>query len=157
MATIKYSLIAGNIATTGSAICNYVGAVNAKYNWWGSNSNPSSKVYGNVIVSPWLTNPITVTSTNPVNSAVNVATNTVIKVNFNEPIKAGNMSIQLKNSEGTIIPFKISINDNILTITPTSALTKGTKYSLTLHTGCVTDLAGNPLTITSISFTTTKT
>ena len=154
VATVKYNLIVGNTATTGSAICNYIGAVNAKYNWWGSNSNPSNKVYGDVTVSPWLANPITVTSTNPVNGTVNVTISTVIQINFNEPIKAGNMSIQLKNSKGTIIPCKISINGNTLTITPTSALTNGTKYYLTLHTGCVTDLAGNPLTVTSISFTT---
>ncbi len=30
------------------------GSMNAMYNWWGSNSNPISKVYGTVDVNPWL-------------------------------------------------------------------------------------------------------
>lgn len=31
-----------------------IGTVDAKYNWWGSNKNPSSKVSGSVIYTPWL-------------------------------------------------------------------------------------------------------
>jgi len=46
---------------------------------------------------------------------------------------------------------------NTLTITPSTLLAKGTKYTLTLHTGSVTDLAGNQLTLTSSIFTTSKT
>jgi methionine-rich copper-binding protein CopC len=98
-----------------------------------------------------------VTNFNPINGATNVAINKVITVTFSEPIKAGNMSIQLKNSNGTIIPFKSSIKGNTLTITPTNLLTKGTKYTLILHTGCVTDSVGNTLELTSTYFTTTKT
>jgi hypothetical protein len=40
--------------TTGYDIYSNTGAVDAKYNWWGSNSDPSSKVHGNVAVTPWL-------------------------------------------------------------------------------------------------------
>ena len=28
--------------------------MDAKYNWWGSNANPTSKIYGNVNVTPWI-------------------------------------------------------------------------------------------------------
>ena len=88
----------------------------------------------------------------PTNNSGNIATNKVIKVTFNEAIKAGNMVIELKNSKGTLIPITTSISGNILKINHKALLTSG-KYSLTLHTGCVTDLAGNNLAISGSSFT----
>jgi autotransporter family porin len=39
---------------TGYDIYCDTGTVNARYNWWGSNTNPSSKVSANVNISPWL-------------------------------------------------------------------------------------------------------
>ncbi|MCE7697654.1 MAG: Ig-like domain-containing protein [Methanobacterium paludis] len=85
----------------------------------------------------------TVKSVDPANNAVNVAANKVIKVTFSEVIKAGNGWIELVNNNGTIVPSTWSINGNILTVTPNSTLTKGNKYLLLVHTGSVTDLAGN--------------
>ena len=50
-----FNRIVGNTASQGSAICNLGGStVNATLNWWGSNANPSGRVYGNVNVSKWL-------------------------------------------------------------------------------------------------------
>ena len=84
-----------------------------------------------------------VRSVDPANNAVNVAANKVIKVTFKETVQTGTGWIELVNNNGTIIPSTWSINGNILTVTPNSTLTKGTKYLLLVHTGSVTDLAGN--------------
>jgi methionine-rich copper-binding protein CopC len=94
----------------------------------------------------------TVTSTDPANYAVNVAADKVIKVTFNKAIKAGNLNfVVLKTSTGTVIPTTKSITDNVLTITPNSALGEA-KYLLLLYAGCVTDLSGNPIAATTRTF-----
>jgi predicted outer membrane repeat protein len=213
------------------------GSVNAMYNWWGSNNDPSSKIGGSVDVSHWLVlsvnatpnlikkngtstitsdlnhdctgatvtghvmdgipitftttlgtinSPLstvngvaaailhggilggtadinaslddqimptaviiditapTVSSTNPAQYAVNLPSNQVFTVTFNEAIKASNLNlVVLKTSTGTIIATTKSITGNVLTITPNSALGEA-KYLLLLYAGSVTDLAGNP-------------
>ena len=98
----------------------------------------------------------TVKSVDPVKSAVNVAVNKVIKVTFSEPIKAGTSSFELRSSNGTVVNVTPSISANVLTLTPVSALIKGTSYSLILHTGSVKDLAGNNLAYYGTYFTTSK-
>jgi len=80
----------------------------------------------------------------------------MIIITFNEPIKAGNIWIELKNSAKAGIPFTETIYGNTITITPSTLLSKGVKYIVTIHTGSVTDLAGNPVSLFSIIFTTTK-
>ncbi|AEG19373.1 Ig-like domain-containing protein [Methanobacterium paludis] len=87
----------------------------------------------------------TVKTVDPANNAVNVAVNKVVKVTFSEAIQNGTGWIELLDSTGKAVSFTKSISGNVLTITPDSALVKGTKYTLLLHTGCVTDLAGNNL------------
>ena len=96
--------------------------------------------------------PPTVKTITPLKNAVNVPTNQVIKLTFSEPIKAGNMWIELKNSAGTIVPITKTIVGNVLTIKHTSTLTKG-RYTLALHTGSITDITGNPLAYYGTSFT----
>ncbi len=98
--------------------------------------------------------PPTVTSFDPVNGSVSVPDNKVIKVTFSEAVKAGNNNIVLTNSNGTPVALTFSIVGNVLTINHAALLTTG-KYTLTLHTGCVTDLAGNSFALKSISFHTT--
>lgn len=101
--------------------------------------------------------PPTVKSVDPTNKATNIAINKTIKVTFSETIKAGTNYIELKNSKGKTVAINKTISGNVLTITPVSALTKGTKYTLILHTGCVTDIAGNNLALHSNVFTTDST
>ncbi|MGF7118608.1 Ig-like domain-containing protein [Methanobacterium oryzae] len=96
-------------------------------------------------------------SSNPANNAVNVARNKVITITFNEPIKAGNMWIELKGSDGSTVPIYRIISGNTLTIKHSALLKAGTRYQLILHTGSITDLAGNPIAFKSTSFTTRKT
>ncbi len=97
---------------------------------------------------------LTVTNITPVNGTVDVANNTNITVTFNEPIKIGSSWITLTSSNGTKIPYTTSISGKKLTITPTKTLTNNTKYTLTLHTGSITDLAGNPLALCISNFST---
>jgi methionine-rich copper-binding protein CopC len=97
----------------------------------------------------------TVKTVDPTNKAVNVATNKVIKVTFNEAITTGTKWIELVASNGTSVTVNLTTSGNVLTITPTSALSKGTQYSLLIHTGSVTDLAGNNITGYVTRFTTT--
>ena len=219
------------------------GSLDAMYNWWGSNEDPSSKVYGNVETNPWLLltlkanptitykestitaditqdsngktyeldtglngiiinfsttlgtitssastvngvasviltdintagvadiyalldneiantsvisdmTPPTITSSVPANGVTNIDPGTTITLNFSEAIQIGTNWIELLNSSKTAIPFTMSINGNILTITPTISLAED-RYKLSLHTGCVRDLAGNPLAGKSINF-----
>jgi len=100
-------------------------------------------------------NNIKITSIDPVNNSGNVSRDKIITVEFTELIKTGNMWIELKTATGTLIPITTTINGNTLTINHTNLLTPGTQYNLILHTGCVTDLAGNPLSLVSRTFTTT--
>ncbi len=99
----------------------------------------------------------TVKSVNPVKNAVNVPLNEKIKVTFNENIKTGNNDIILETSKGIIVPITVSISSNVLTLTPKTELTKGTKYTLILHSNSITDLSDNPLTLYTTDFITIKT
>ncbi|MBI4814184.1 MAG: Ig-like domain-containing protein, partial [Methanobacterium sp.] len=49
-----------------------------------------------------------------------------------------------------------SFSGNVLTITPSSLLAAGTKYTICIHTGSVIDLADNPTALSSSRFTTIK-
>ena len=98
--------------------------------------------------------PPTIKTITPAKNAIKVPTNQIIKVTFSEPIKAGNMVIELKTSTGKEISFTRTISGNTLTIKSKSLLSKGIKYTLILHTGSVTDLANNNLATYSSSFTT---
>ena len=150
---VIFSQIINNTSNRGSAIDSGLGVVNADANWWGSNYNPSGMLNGGVTYKTWLTTPIAVTCVDPVNTTMNVDTSKVIKLTFNEPIKEGNLLIQLKDSAGNIIPLNISINENILFITP-SMLTNNTRYNLTLSNGSIEDIAEYPLQDYTINFTT---
>jgi methionine-rich copper-binding protein CopC len=100
----------------------------------------------------------TVKSIDPTNNSANIAVNKVIKVTFSEPVKAGTLSIKVKNLKtGKYISIAKKISGNTLTITPTSNLIKATQYSLILNAGSITDLAGNAIKSYTTKFTTDKT
>ena len=90
----------------------------------------------------------------PYNNAVNIPVDGCIKILFNEQIKFKTKYLRLKNAFGIYIPIKCNININLLTITYVFKLAKNTKYTLTLHTGCLTDLSGNTIGLYSTKFTT---
>ena len=82
-----------------------------------------------------------VTTINPVNNSVILKSQT-IKINFNEPIKAGSYSIILKSNAGKVIKTKNVFSGKTLSIIPITALSTGFKYNLTLHSASVRDLSG---------------
>ena len=54
-ATVNFNRIIGNTASSGNAISNNYGTVDARYNWWGSNTNPSANISGSdVTYDPWI-------------------------------------------------------------------------------------------------------
>ncbi|MGV8143608.1 MAG: DUF3344 domain-containing protein [Methanothermobacter sp.] len=114
------------------------------------NANNSSTVQSETYTFTDTTAP-TIINTNPVNGETSV-TNETITVTFSEDILEGTNWIELVNSTGTAIPFTMSISGNVLTVDPTSALEESA-YKLMIHTGSVTDLAGNLLAGKSIRFT----
>jgi hypothetical protein len=128
-------------------------------------SNCVTDLAGNGFVGPYgvkftTTTPPVVTSTDPVNKAVNVALNKVIKITFNKTIQFGtNPWIELKNNSlGTAKPITTTITGSTLNITPTTLMSKGTTYTVILHSGCVTDTTGSAGFVGpySTTFTTTK-
>ena len=94
----------------------------------------------------------TVVSSDPVTNAT-AGVNKVINVTFSEPIKSGNGWFELKDSNGTDTPITKSINGKVLTITPNNALVDGMNYNMIIHTGSVTDLAGNNVSLYTFHFT----
>ena len=98
--------------------------------------------------------PPKIRATDPYNNATNIPVEGCIKILFNEPIKFGTNYLRLKDTFGIYIPIKCSINGNLLTITSVFQLSKNTKYTVTLHTRCLTDLSGNAIEFYSTNFTT---
>jgi len=137
-----------NLAQSKYTLLIHTGAVIDLY---GKPAGPSVSTFTTYAPSPQI---ITI---DPAYGATKVASAKTITITFNEAIKAGSMWIELKNSSGTTIATAKSINGKILTINPTVTLARGTKYTVLIHTGAVTDLAGNPVASKVITFTTGNT
>lgn len=91
----------------------------------------------------------------PSRNSVKVSTTNAITVKFNEPIKLSTNYITLKSSSGKVIKIKAALKGNVLTIDHTK-LSRGTTYTLVLHTGSIMDVAGNPVKLYTTSFKTVK-
>lgn len=94
---------------------------------------------------------LSVTSSSPSNGAVDVAANKVIRLTFSKSIKMGSGAIYLTSSSGSSVKISKSIVGNVLYVKH-SLLGKGIRYTLSLHSGSVTDLAGKGITWYSTSF-----
>ena len=92
-----------------------------------------------------------VVAVDPANNAI-IPKSQTIKVKYNETIQAGNKFIELKQGK-VVISTKKTINGNTLTITPSTSLTSGYKYTLIIHSGSLKDIAGNNLSCYTSSFT----
>ena len=127
-------------------------------------TNSITDMEGNGLASPYTTRfttttPPVVTSTSPVNNAVNVALNKVIKIQFNKTIQFGtNPWIEFKNSSGMGKPFKATISGSTLNITTNATMARGTTYTVIIHSNAVTDTTGTAGLATpyTTKFTTTK-
>jgi methionine-rich copper-binding protein CopC len=91
--------------------------------------------------------PPTVTLTSPADQAVDVPTGTIITVTFDENFVPGdNWSAISLTCGATPVPFSISYQDNVLTLTPASRLLVNSGYTVNLPAGAVRDLVGNQTT-----------
>ena len=117
---VHFSSFVNNTAATGSgsAIYRSSGTVNVNSNWWGSNSNPSSQIYGTVTCSNWLYMTITV---NPATIA-NGGTGTVT-VSFNN-VCNGTTVTSIDPASGHIVDGTIVNLSSVLgSFDPITALT----------------------------------
>ena len=95
-----------------------------------------------------------VTSINPSKNAINIVRNPVIKITFNKYVKFGNGWIELKTDNGNSVNILKTIKGNLLTITPKILLSKTTRYTIILHSGCVKDSLNHVLSLYTSSFKT---
>jgi methionine-rich copper-binding protein CopC len=100
--------------------------------------------------------PPTVKTIVPAKNSVNISRTNAITITFSEPVNVVKSKIQLKSSTGTSITISTSLSGKTLTITH-SKLAKGTKYTLALNSGSITDKAGNKLSAYTDKFTTGNT
>ncbi len=96
--------------------------------------------------------PTVVTESPPPNSTL-VSPSTTVSATFSEAVNANTISFVLKDSGGNTVPANLSYNSGTATLTPVSALAFSTTYTATVSGA--TDQAGNVMTPTSWSFTTT--
>ena len=101
---VNFSSFVNNSATSGSTIYYSSGTVNAENNWWGSNNNPSTQVYGTFDYSNWLYMTLTVNPTTIANGSTGAVT-----VSFNNIYNGTNVtSINPSNGcivNGTVVSF----------------------------------------------------
>jgi methionine-rich copper-binding protein CopC len=99
--------------------------------------------------------PPTVVSTSPANGSTNAPVSNVLAVAFSENIKAGTAINSIRRDKQ--YEFTYSISGGVLTLTVKSccpSIVSGKTYTVSLPAGAVTDLAGNPMSAYSFSFTT---
>ncbi len=172
---LHFNKIVGNKAGSGSAIIYGVGSADLTKNWWGSNSGPLNSVVGTSNVYPWLLLNTTIKKTsktrnntvstnayqskqvantsnksNSTNPKYNGVAFKTIRLIFNQPIKAGTMWIEIKNSRGNIKILDINIQGNVLII-KVSALLSG-RYTIILHKDSIISLKGTPIPYSVCSF-----
>ena len=87
-------------------------------------------------------------------SVLNVPVNQHIKITYNKLVKFESGRIELRNSEGQLIPITKSISGNTLTLIPNHLLNMSTTYTVSIHTKSIFDLAGNEKAVNSFKFTT---
>jgi methionine-rich copper-binding protein CopC len=87
------------------------------------------------------------TTTLPANNAPNVLTDENLTLTFNEAIKAGKGNLVISNGTDirtiSITDSQVVISGKTLTINPTDDLLAGSRYSVQLEKGAITDLVGN--------------
>lgn len=88
---------------------------------------------------------------NPSDNGSNVAVGANLVLSFNEAIKAGNGTISIYNSDGSLArsisagdTAQVRINGSTVIVDPASDLLANRAYYITLSAGAVTDLADNP-------------
>jgi len=105
--------------------------------------------------------PPTVSSVTPLNGATGVSISTTVTATFSEAVNSSTVTtstFQLRDAGNNLVSASVSTSGNQITLTPSSALSVSTTYTVTVTGGAsgVKDLAGNALVSNySWSFTTT--
>ena len=104
--------------------------------------------------------PPTVTSVSPVNGATGVVAGATVTANFSEAINATTVTgstVQIRDAGNNLIAATVNVSGNQVTLTPSTALSGLTVYTVTITSGAsgIKDLAGNALANNYVwSFTT---
>ncbi|OPZ75065.1 MAG: hypothetical protein BWY80_00317 [Firmicutes bacterium ADurb.Bin456] len=87
-----------------------------------------------------------VASTDPAHNSTHVPLDKAIKVTFNVYVERGDTfnDISLMAGEDKVASLQ-SLNYSVITIYPSTALTSGTKYTVTIPRGAIKDVNCNPL------------
>lgn len=106
------------------------------------------------------TTPPTVTTTSPTANATGVNPANSVTATFSEAVDPASITastFELRDNGGSLVTAAISYATNVATLTPSTALTAATTYTVTVKGGAsgAKDLAGNPLATDMVwSFTT---
>ncbi len=89
----------------------------------------------------------TVTKTSPMDKSGGIMKETTIVVRFSENIANGKTikNMSLTDGNGKAVKYSFKITDNLLTVTPKSALKYNMAYTLVVPASAVVDKAGNAL------------
>jgi hypothetical protein len=118
---------------------------------------------GNALASTswtFLTGPRpTVTSRTPASGATGISRTARVTATFSEAVQGvSGTTVRLKNPSGTVVTATVTYNATTrsLTLSPSSTLAASTRYTATLTGGTtgIRDMAGNPMSTSSWSFTT---
>lgn len=98
----------------------------------------------------------TLTQTSISNGAVDVPVTSSFTFTYSEALRQyDNFSqVKLLNSANELISIQMSLNWNVLEITPMTELAEGENYQLIIPSSALSDMFGNPSTGTTINFTT---
>ena len=157
MLLLAFALIL-NVHTTSAATTNGTSSINSSVssdvtNQVSAASSTSTTSKSKLVsTSKDVTKP-KVVKTDPTKNAVKVDTKKTIKIYFSEAIKFGNGWIELKNNKKSV-SIKTTINGKILTIDPVAYLSKDGNYNIYIHSGSITDMSGNKLSLYKTSFST---
>ena len=148
--SVHFSRFVNNTATKGKDIWGNDGSIDAKYNWWGSNNNPSSNVYGNVDCSKWLYMTITVNPT-----SIAYGGNGAVTVSFNNAYDGTTVtSLNPANGhipDGTIVGFNSLLGTfNPATTTTTNGITTAIFTATSLGMGNINAITDSQTVSTSI-------
>ncbi len=89
------------------------------------------------------TSPLLITNVTPDHNSVISDVNKVVTLTFNKKIQIGNGRFDFNSNTGIALPYSTSVNGKNLTLTPENPLSNDVQYIVILHTGSVTDAAGN--------------
>jgi methionine-rich copper-binding protein CopC len=91
-----------------------------------------------------------VTARTPASGATGISVSSNVAVRFSEPVRGlSGSTVQLKSPTGKVVPAVLSYNSatRTLTLDPTTALARGTRYTVVVlgGTSAIRDGVGNPL------------